>query len=85
MDEFAKNMEEIMGMIAKDAKEVLVGLTSDVTRKKLIEKDALINWLNYKLTRNEKRAKNAYNDEERRKLQYQREELIDIIENVKNM
>lgn len=85
MDEFARNMEEIMGMIVKDAKEAIVGLTADVTGKKLIEKDALLRWLNYKLTRNEKRAKNAYNDEERRKLQYQREELIDIIENVKNM
>ena len=85
MDEFARNVEEIIGMITKDAKEALVGLTEDATGKKLIEKDVLLDFLNYRLTRNAKKYDDAWNDEERRKLQNQIEELMVIIENVENM
>ena len=85
MDEFARNIEEIIGIITKDAKEALVRLTEDATGKKLIEKDALLEYLNYRLTRNAKKYDDAWNDEERRKIQYQIEELKIIIENVENM
>ena len=93
MNEFARNIEEITGMLAKDVKEALAelkadaltGLAVDTTGKKLIEKDALLNFLNYRLSRNAKRYEDADNDEERRKIQYQIEELKIIIENVENM
>ena len=85
MDKVARNIEEIIRMIVKDAKESLVELTEEATGKKLIEKDVLLNFLNYRLSRNAKRYEDADNDEERRKIQYQREELMVIIENVENM
>ena len=78
-------IEAIREKMAENINEALVGLTADVTGKKLIEKDVLLDFLNYRLTRNAKKYDDAWNDEERRKIQYQREELMVIIENVENM
>lgn len=57
----------------------------EIAGKDLIRKNKVLDMLKYKLTRNEKKIKDADNEEQRRKLQYQREELIVIIENVENM
>ena len=78
-------IEKIREKITENINEALVGLTDDATGKKLIEKDALLEWLNYRLTRSAKKYDDAWNDEERRKIQYQIEELKIIIENVENM
>ena len=78
-------IEAIREKITENINDALVGLTEDATGKKLIEKDALLEWLNYRLTRSAKKYDDAWNDEERRKIQYQREELMVIIENVENM
>lgn len=57
----------------------------EIAGKDLIRKNKVLDMLKYKLTRNEKKYDDAWNDEERRKIQYQIEELKIIIENVENM
>ena len=57
----------------------------EIAGKDLIRKNKVLDMLKYRLTRNEKKYDDAWNDEERRKIQYQIEELKIIIENVENM
>lgn len=76
MKVFARNIKEVTATLAKDAKEALselkadalTGFAVDTTGKKLIEKDVLLDFLNYRLSRNAKKYDDAYSNEERRKL-----------------
>ena len=57
----------------------------EISGKELVRKGKVLDMLKDKMEMNEKRYEKADNDDERRKLQYQWEELKIIYENIENM
>lgn len=53
--------------------------------QRLIEKSDVLNMLNYRLSRKDKQMNESSNAEEVKKLQYQKEEVLVIIEKVQGM
>lgn len=78
MNEFAEKISSISGAMLDDAEAA-------VKKKVPTEKDAVLDMLDYRLSRKEKQITAAVNAEQKKKLQYQKEEILIIIEKVQEM